>query len=295
MSAEPAAESISGNQTASRPSVAGPQLLERTFSILRLFSAEQPEWTTTEAARACDLPVPTVYRILSSLERHGFVSRDEVSKRFRLGAAALELGRQARAVMDLRSVSLPVLGRLVRETGETALLTALNVERDRSVCLERVESTNALRLSVEPGRQMPLHAGASQKALLAFMPEQELDAVMSSPLERLCISTLTDTDALREDVAGIRQRGWATSYEETNLGVWGIAITLLDGRDDVVAAVGLAGPRVRANKDRVKQMLEVVSRGAADIASLLALRTSIEFAAGAKMRSKPRQMAAESR
>ncbi|MGH9244834.1 MAG: IclR family transcriptional regulator [Acidimicrobiales bacterium] len=257
---------------------AGPQLLDRTFAILGLFTLDTPEWTTTEAARACNLPVPTVHRILTALRRHGYVSRDDFTKRFRLGSAALELGRDARASDDLRTVSIRVLERLAVETEETVLLTALNHARNQSVCLERVESHNALRLSVEPGRQMPLHAGASQKALLAWMREDEIEAMLAEKLEQLCDSTITDPAALREELEAIRKRGWATSYEETNLGLWGIAITLLDGNGDVVAAVGLAGPRLRLPRARVAQVLERLREGTDKIAGALALHTSIDSA-----------------
>ena len=271
------------------PRSGGPQLLDRTFAILSVFSDEAPEWTTTEAARARDLPVPTVHRILTALERHGFVVRDDVTKKFRLGRAALELGRLAVSSMDLRSVSLPVLQRLAVETGETALLTALNAERTRSVCLERVESTNELRLSVVPGRQADLHAGANQKALLSHMKPDEIDAIIARGLDRLCRSTITDPDALRKELSKIRKRGWASSYEETNLGVWGIGITLLDSNDGVVAAIGLAGPRVRVPPTRVDYVLDVLRSGASAIADTLGLRTSLQAAAENKLPRSERE------
>lgn len=256
----------------------GPQVLNRTFAILGVFSHEAPEWTTTEVARARDLPVPTVHRILSSLQHHGFVTRDKETRRFRLGSGAIELGRLARAAMGLRSVSLPVLERLTAETGETSLLTALNRDRNRSVCLERVESRNELRLSIEPGRQNLLHAGASQKALLSFMGAEEIDRIIDTGLPHLCRATITDPANLRLCLEEIRSKGWATSYEETNLGVWGIALTLLDNKDTVVAAIGLAGPRVRMPRPKVTIVLEVLKNGASDIAETLGLRTSIQLA-----------------
>ncbi|MGH8915967.1 MAG: IclR family transcriptional regulator [Acidimicrobiia bacterium] len=256
----------------------GPKLLDRTFAILSVFTDEAPEWTTTEAAHARDLPVPTVHRILSALEKHGYVTRDGATKRFRLGTAALELGRLARATIDVQSVSVPILQSLAAETGETALLTALNRDRSGSVCLDRVESSHDLRLSLAPGRQMQLHAGASQKALLAYMEESEIESVVGGVLTPLCRATITDGKRLREELAKIRERGWATSYEETNLGVWGIAVTLLDPDGGVVAAVGLAGPRIRVPKNRVGNVLETLQDGAAEIASRLAIRTSTQLA-----------------
>jgi DNA-binding IclR family transcriptional regulator len=266
----------------------GPQLLDRTFAILSVFSPEAPEWTTTEAAHARDLPVPTVHRILTALERHGFVERDDVTKRFRLGRAALELGRLARSSMDLRSASLPILRRLAMETGETALLTTLSADRTRSVCLERVESSHDLRLSVVPGRQMDLHAGANQKALLSHMNPDEIENIIRGGLNRICRATINDPDLLRSELLKIRRRGWATSYEETNLGVWGIGITLLDEHHGVVAAVGLAGPRVRVPPTRVENVLDVLRSGTAEIAEQLGLRTSIQVAAESKERRNGR-------
>jgi DNA-binding IclR family transcriptional regulator len=247
------------------------QALDRAFAILELFGADHPEWGTSEVARAAGLPVPTAHRILAALAGRRYLARDELTRRFRLGPAALDLGERARAMLDLRQVALPVLRRLARETDETALLTVPNGERDRSVCLERVESSQPLRLSVEPGRRLPLHAGASQKALLAFLADDEIERLVDSPLERLCRATITDPQQLRTNLREIRDRGWAVSFEETNVGVWGVAVPLLDEHGAAVAALGLAGPSARFSPEEVGAHLEQLERGAALVAAPLAL------------------------
>jgi DNA-binding IclR family transcriptional regulator len=257
------------------------QVLERTFSVLDLFTREHPEWSTTEIARTCELPTPTAYRILAALRRRGFVTQDVASKRFRLGIAALDLGERARAIVDVRLPALPVLRRLSHETGETALLTVLSDGNDRSVCLERVESSQPLRLSVEPGRQMRLHAGASQKVLLAYLPPEEINRVLSGPLEPLCRATITDPDELRAGLAQIRRRGWASSFEETNVGVWGVAVPILDNHGWVIAGVGLAGPSARLPRARVAEYLPRLRAGATEIAKALGVQ--------APLRSKTRR------
>ena len=247
------------------------QVLERTFSILELFDEDHPEWSTTEVARRLRLPIPTVHRILAALRRHGYVSQHEETKRFRLGISALQLGDRARAVVDLRSVALPALRRLAHETGETALLTVLAPAHDRGVCLERVETAQPLRLSVTPGRQLPLHAGASQKVLLAYLPEDEIARVIDAGLEHLCHATITDPGLLRQELARIRRRGWASSVEETNLGVWGVAVPLQNPRG-VVCAVGIAGPSPRLTPDRVRDDIQRVHAAATQIADALGLQ-----------------------
>lgn len=246
------------------------QVLERTFAILEVFSEARPEWSTTDIARAVDLPVPTAHRILVALRRLGYVTQHEETKRFRLGLGALALGERARAVVDLRPVATGPLRQLAEATGETALLTVLTPERDRGVCLERVETSQPLRLSVQPGRQLPLHAGASQKALLAFMPEEEIERVISQPLERFCRSTITGTMAMRRELSTIRALGWAGSYEETNVGVWGVAVPVLSS-SDVVCAIGIAGPSARLSPERVRQDIGLVHESAVVIGQALGL------------------------
>ena len=246
------------------------QVLERTFGILEVFTESQPEWSTTQVARELDLPVPTAHRILTALKRLGYVSQHEETRRFRLGAAALSLGERARALADLRPAAIGPLRQLSEATGETALLTVLNPARDRSVCLERVETSQPLRLSVQPGRQLPLHAGASQKALLAFLRPDEIDRLIAQPLERCCTATITSRPALHRELAAIRARGWSSSYEETNIGVWGVAVPVLSAAD-VVCAVGIAGPSPRLTADRVRRDVGLTHTAAAAIGRALGL------------------------
>src|SRR5215469_13135420 len=243
------------------------QVLERTFRILEVFSESRPEWSTTDISRALGLPVPTVHRILGALKRLGYVSQHEDTRRFRLGSAALDLGERARAVADLRPVAIGPLRRLSEATGETALLTVLTPERDRSVCLERVETPQPLRLSVQPGRQLPLHAGASQKALLAFMPEEEIEKLITQPLMRVCQSTITDPRALRRELKAISARGWASSYDDT----------------DVVCAVGIAGPSARLTVERVRRDVRLVHAAALDIGRALGLTSPPVVASNARI------------
>jgi len=245
-------------------------VLERTFAILEAFTDFRPEWATSDLARYLELPIPTVHRLLAALTRLGYVTKDAQTRRFRLGGAAMQLGARARAVSDLSAIAMRPLRRLSEVSDETAVLTVLSHERDRSVCLERVETSQPLRLSVQPGRELPLHAGASQKALLAFMPDREIDRLLDRPLERLCIATITEPGLLRRDLELIRERGWASSHEETNIGVWGIAVPVIS-ENDVVCAVGIAGPSTRLSDEVLRRDVPTVQRAAVAIARSLGL------------------------
>jgi DNA-binding IclR family transcriptional regulator len=285
------AEPRSGTRTAARRRTTGrattpapvaepsgngsPQLLERTFAVLTLFASEQREWTTTEIGTRCKLPVPTAHRIVLALQRHGLLIRDPVTKRFRLGPMAIALGRAALSSNDLPSIAADVLPQLTAETEETSLLTVLSDARDASVCLMRVESPHPLRLAVTPGRSLPLHAGASQKILLAYLPEDQRKLIAKRPLTRFCEGTISRASDLHAALARIRDTGWSYSFQETNVGVWGVAVALLDGPENPVGAIGVAGPEVRLTKSSLARALAASKLAADQIAATLGLQVSL--------------------
>lgn len=249
----------------SRERESSPLLLERAFAILESFSGNHQEWTLSDLARSLDLPVPTVHRILRRLSALGYLVRDETTRRFRLGSAAFRLSEQVRVAGGLRVIALPILRQLSYQTEETALLTVLSPNRDRSVCIARVEPSRALRLSVEPGRELALHAGASQKVLLAFMTEQEIEILLSSKLEKLCKSTITERSTLATELEVTRNRGWARSYEETDIGVWGLAVPVVS-ESGVVCGLGIAGPGSRITDGTFRKGVQSAHEAALSIA-----------------------------
>jgi IclR family acetate operon transcriptional repressor len=261
--------------------VSSPQLLERTFVVLSLFTPEHREWTVTELARACGLPVPTAYRIVSALHRNGFLSRHEVSKRYRLGPAIMRLGRTAAITADLRMLSRTVLQEIAFRTKETALLMTVSGSGGTAICVDRVDFRERLTLSVQPGRELPLHAGACQKMLLANLPIMDAERVLEAPLKRLCSNTITDPERLRQDLDSIRQRGWVASCEETDRGVWALAVGLIDEFDNSVAAIGVAG-RYERKPRQLRPWLALLSDAAAEVAAQLGIRSSLTAAQLAK-------------
>jgi DNA-binding IclR family transcriptional regulator len=251
-----------------------PQLLQRTFMVLSLFTPQCPEWTVTEIGRECHLAVPTVHRIVTALHKNGYLVRENTTKRFRLGPTILRMGRTAGLGVDIRSLAVPLLRRLAAHTTQTALLTVMADDRRNSLCIERVESQEPLRLSVLPGHQVPLHAGASQKILLSYQSRGEREGYMSAPLVRLCRATIIATDTLTRELDMIRQRGWATSYEETDVGVWGISVALIDETGRASASLGVAGPSERKPRN-INPWLAALAESATSLAKPLGLAPSL--------------------
>jgi DNA-binding IclR family transcriptional regulator len=259
MSKRTAQTASQGHGTDRAGPVAGPKVLEKTLRVLDLFTIEHPSWSVTEIARELEMPTATAHRIVRALEGRSYLGK--AGSRYRLGFASVDLGRRAIASVDLRSRLGAVLRELARTTEETVLLTVYDESRQGSLCVDRIETTHSLRLSIEIGRVTPIHAGASAKALLAFLDESIVEEVLAQPLERLAPGTITDPKALRHQLAEIRERGWASSYEENNVGAWGLAAPIMVG-GRVVASVGFAAPAARRSDSAVRSLAKLVVRAA---------------------------------
>ena len=232
-------------KTAARGNAAtGPKVLEKTLRVLDLFTVEHPSWSVSEISRELGMPTATAHRIIRALESRSYLAR--IDSRYRL-----------------RSRMAPVLRDLGRATGETVLLNIYDEAHHGSLCIDRIEATHDLRLTIQIGRVTPIHAGASAKAILAFLGEPLIAEALAHPLEKLAPGTITDADVLREDLARIRRRGWASSYEENIAGAWGLAAPIVVNGQPL-ASIGLAAPTARYSKSAVRDLARLVLSAARD-------------------------------
>ena len=199
----------------------------RIADILNCFSIEEPVHNLTAISKRLGLPKSTSHRLLTTLVSQGFLMRDVHGRGYQLGYQLLHWGMVAQAALDLRTEALPIMRQLSRSVGETAILTVR--DGTRGLYLEIVESAQPVRLTMQVGQRLRLHAGASSKVLLAFLPEAEIDQIIGAiELLPLTPHTITDPTQLRIELAAICQRGYATSFEETDLGAMGVAAPVYD-------------------------------------------------------------------
>lgn len=248
------------------------QTVDRLVKIIDSFSSSRRSWTLTDLSEYLDLPKSTLHRFLRSLEAHGIVRQEEDSKQWHLGYRLLVWGSLAEKSTALQDVARPVMRNLTRETGETTILTVY--QSHEVICVEKVESSHPVRLALEVGVRRPPHAGASSKALMAFLSEDEIeDIVRSQGLPRLCVNTITDRDELYAELARIREQGYAQSVEETDLGAWGVATPIRGWDGEVIAAIGLAGPIPRFGDELARRYVARCEEAAKRISSALCNET----------------------
>jgi len=254
------------------------QSLAHGLEILLLFDSSHPSFTVPEIVGLLHFSQSKTYRLIRALVHYGLLETQNGSGQYSLGINALRLGLLAQRKFTVAGMALPIMKELSRLTKETVLLTA--VVGNKAICLERVESEEPIRYSLfTPGANLPLHAGASSKVLLAFLPEGEGESIIAGEgLRRFTPQTITDRGVLKAQLKEIRNRGYAFSDQEVDREVRAVAAPILNRRGELVAGLTVAGPAYRINKKRVQSLGPLVMRYAAMIArqiqepSLLAVK-----------------------
>ena len=240
--------------------------LERALDVLTLFhDTDQRTLGVTEISQELDLSKAVVHRILASFRAKGFVELDEDTRRYSLGPKILFLGLTYLDRIDLRGVAREAMGELCEKTGETATLSIRS--GGTRVYIDQVTPIRDVKMVVQLGTPFPLHAGASSKAFLAFLPRAEQDSYLAQRrLDKLTPLTITDAKALRAELESIRSSGYAQSFGERMAGAGAVAAPLF-GYDDVpLAVISVCGPIERFRDeadDAARLLLEVTQRASA--------------------------------
>lgn len=215
--------------------------------------AEAPTRSLTEIARAVDLPKTTTHRVLGALARTGLVARDGEDSRYHLGPEAVSLGLAAIGGPDLRTTAIPIMLDLRDRTRETITLS-LRVGWER-VYIAQEESAQDVRMTVEHGRRYPLFAGASGRAILAFLPAAELDEYLSSvALTPLTSKTITDPVRLRAELGCVRELGYAASFGERDASAASVAAPIRGFRGRAIGSLSVCGPVTRFDSARADEL-----------------------------------------
>jgi IclR family acetate operon transcriptional repressor len=219
----------------------------------------------TDLARDLDAPKSTVHNHLSTLEAAEYVVNDDGT--YRVGCRFLELGAHARDRRPIAGVAEPEVERIAEETGELAGVVV--EEHGRGVFLHRAKGDRAVHVDTYVGKRIYLHGAALGKAILAELPAERVDEIVDRHgLPALTEHTITDRDALADELAEVRERGIAFDDEERLDGLRSVggAVTGPDG--DVLGAVSVAGPTSRLQDDRFCDELPKVVESAVNVIEL---------------------------
>lgn len=245
----------------------------KALTILMLFKMNKDEWGVSEIARELGMQKSTVFRLLATMQDYGFVRKSD-NNTYRLGLRVLELGSIVANTFNFRDVTGTYLRKVSEQCGETVHLGIL--DDCEAMSIETVEAQNTLKSTIVVGKRTPLYCTSVGKAILAFLPEDERNAIIQKiNFHKFTDNTITDANTLVEELKITRERGYALDNIEHELGVRCVAAPIWDHTGRVLASLSISGPSVRITEDRIPELSQLVLKAAHEISRELGARRII--------------------
>jgi IclR family transcriptional regulator, KDG regulon repressor len=241
--------------------------LQKALRILLHVGQAGSDLGVTQLASALNLNKATVHRLLKAMEKFELIEKNPENEKYRLGLKLLELGTKALQSRTLQSEAHRSLLELARRSGESISFAA--ALSGGVVCLDRVDSpSTVIGIRTPVGARFPAHCTAIGKIVLAYLPEEEVEAIVSSAgLTRFTPFTITRLSQFKENLGQIRLRGYSLDGQELERGLSGVAAPVLSSEGRLLAGVGMAGPTLRFRGRELRQKIDQVKETAAKIAA----------------------------
>jgi IclR family acetate operon transcriptional repressor len=228
--------------------------VESVDRALRLLIMIGQRGTITVSAGAAELKVArsTAHRLLATMQYHGFVRQDPLTKVYTAGSQVLRVGLGAVDNLDVRAAAREHLDQLYDQFDETVHLIIL--DREMALFVDARESSRALRAGSRRGASMPAYCTSGGKALLAQLAPAELKHHLPARLEPLTDRSITRREALRQELDRIREIGYATNLGESEPDLSAVAVAIPERARMTQAAISISAPSSRMDSARIREM-----------------------------------------
>lgn len=228
---------------------------ENVLNILFVWTdTQRAELGLTEISRATGINKSTVYRILLSLRERHLVDMDSRTKKYSLGSRVLELGAFFSKNLSLKESAHPYLKKLARDSGKTVTF-ALRKET-HLVFIDRVDGSESVRFYCDIGKVIPYNSGAAAKAVFAYLPAGDVEAIAGEAEKKFTENTKTWAQMFDEALT-IKERGYSVSDEEVDRGVIAVGAPVFDGSGNVLAGLALAGLKFTIDDRELEKMISL--------------------------------------
>ncbi|MCI3242628.1 MULTISPECIES: IclR family transcriptional regulator [Streptomyces] len=239
------------------------QSVDRAISVLEIL-AQRGEAGVSEVAGEIDVHKSTAFRLLGALEARGLVEQAGERGKYRLGFGIVRLAGAVTGRIDITQQGRPVCERLAEELGETVNIAVM--QEHYAINLYQVRGPGAITAHNWVGQLTPLHATSSGKVLLSHLPSKERSALLAEAgLKKVTARTITAKTKLEKSLAEVRERGYAWTLEEFEIGLHAMAAPVRNRDGQVIAALSASGPAYRFTEGRMHELAPVLLKGAEEI------------------------------
>ncbi|MEG0779200.1 MAG: IclR family transcriptional regulator [Oscillospiraceae bacterium] len=231
--------------------------VDRALDILLYLYNKGCETTITAISQDLDIYKSTAYRTLVTLQNKGFVDQNPENGRYTLGVKFFVMGLSIGDKLGIQQVVRPYAQKLHDEFGEAVNVSVLEknpLDVYRSIIIWKVEGSQILRFNSELGSRNDCHCAGVGKCLLAFGRDIDLSVYEKLPMVRYTAKTIQTIDQLKDELARVREQGYALDDEEREEGLTCAAVPILR-RGVAVAAMSISGPSYRIREAPLSELI----------------------------------------
>jgi DNA-binding IclR family transcriptional regulator len=243
--------------------------LDKALCILELLTRSRAGLTLPDLVEQSGMAKSSAHYLLVTLERRGYVHRNERAGRYQLGMKLFSLANSALNGLGLRQKSAPHLAALRIKTGLTVHFAIL--EQNEAVLISKHDGQSGPKLATWVGKRMDLHCTGLGKALIAYLPASEVDDIVQARgLGRHNENTISNPKRFREELERVTRMGYALDDEEDELGMRCIGVPVFGRSGRPVAAISIAGTTSEIVPENIASLVADLKRTAARVGAAIA-------------------------
>jgi len=245
--------------------------LDKALYILNFYCDQKDTLGLSELSRLSGIPKATVYRILSTMVDRGFLQKVDVmgkESQYKLGFKFLELGNIVSNNIELKTIAKPYMEKIKESINESSQIIVRS--GNEAIYIDKLECDRPVKAYTRMGRRAPLYAGACPRAILSFLPDEEINKILNSvELVKYARNTVTDIDEIWKLIREARKLGYTISYSELADETFAIGAPIRDHKRNVVGSLSIVGPENRLNEKTIDLYISEVLKAAEGISEAL--------------------------
>lgn len=228
--------------------------LKKALDILSCFSVATPELGISEISERLDLYKSNVHNIISTYEQFGYIERNTENGKYRLGTKILELSYIINSNLGLHNAIQPPMSALSVEVNEVIYFAV--PKGARIMYLEGVYPATSFNARSMAGETAEMYCTSLGKAILAFLPpDQAIKAISEQSMRAHTPNTITDRNALLNELELTRKRGYSIDNMEHEFGIKCVGVPVFRRDGSLLGAMSISGPSLRV-EDRIEEYAE---------------------------------------
>jgi DNA-binding IclR family transcriptional regulator len=240
---------------------------QRALAVLELLMASRNGLAVSEIARSLGLPRSTTFYIVNTIEECGYIYRSSTRGRYTFTAKLLEMAGRSLECLGVREPAAPFLRTLMQKTGLTVHMGVL--AQNEVVLIDKVAPATSQQLATWVGKRMPIHCTGMGKALMAYLPEKQIEHHIQQGLIRYNDNTIVSAGRLKDELLRVQSHGYALDDEEETVGLRCIGAPVFDKNHQAVAAISIAGTSEQLSDERLDRLVRAVKQAAASVSAQL--------------------------